>query len=176
MVPLPNRNNVEILTLAKKPAGQSLIEVTVGIVVLIPAILVLLDLAMILYGVQLNESTCRNAVRAAASGDPEESKYRAQAVIDRVNERTYGHLVSEYKLVMPVETKIVNQPAMEKDPDSGRPVCTGGPITGFIGITTEVEIKPFIVHLVYGGQSPLKFRARQTFPISYIVPSLSTQQ
>jgi hypothetical protein len=150
-------------------SAQSIIEVTVGIVVLVPVALVLLDLAVILYGVQLNDSACRNAVQAAASGDPTHAMPRAQAVLDRTNARTSG-MVSNFHLVAPIDTVIVSEPVGEMDDVSGRPTPGAGPVVGTMSATTEVDIKPFAVHGIYGGKSPLKFQCTQTFPISYVRP------
>jgi hypothetical protein len=152
-----------------KQIAQSLIEVTVGIIVMVPVALVLTDLGVILYGVQLNDATCRNAVRAAASGDPNQATPRVQAVIDRANSRTTG-IVSNFKLVQPVETVITSQPQAERDPISGDEITSGGPVNGTICATTEVDIKPFAVHGIYGGKSPLKFQSKQSFPISFVRP------
>jgi hypothetical protein len=49
--------------------GQSLIEVTVGIVIFVPIFLVLFDLSVILFAVQQNESVCRNAVQIICGSD-----------------------------------------------------------------------------------------------------------
>jgi hypothetical protein len=154
----------------KRNSAQSLIEVTVGIIVLIPALMVLWDLSIILYGVQLNDTMCRNAARAAATGDPAEASSRAQAILTHANDRANPPVLSNFALVPPVELNITSQPDMKIDPENGKKTTAGGTVNGTTTVTTQVEIRPFIVHVVCGGQLPLKFRTRQTFPISYIMP------
>ncbi len=151
-------------------AGQSLIEVTVGIVILIPASLILVDLAVVVYGVQLNDSACQNAARAAASGSPSESQFRAQTVVDRMNGRSNGSLVSGFRLLLPVEMKITGQPTSQRDFYTGKQVSQGGLISGTATVTTEADVRPFLVHIICGQKPPFTMRARQTFPISYIMP------
>lgn len=151
-------------------SGQSLIEVTAGLVVLVPALLVLVDLSVIMYGVQLNNTACRNAVQAAATGEPAEAQYRAQTILDQANSRIAGQLVSHFALDGPVECKIEAAPIPYRDPMTSMTVNPGGLITGTATAITTVEIRPFIVHCVYGGHLPLKFSCRQSIPIRYVVP------
>jgi hypothetical protein len=47
----------------------------------------------------------------------------------------------------------------------------GGPVSGTVTVTTEVDIRPFIVYLVYTGSSPLHFQSVQTYPFTYTVPN-----
>lgn len=151
-------------------SGQSLIEVTAGLVVLVPVLLVLVDLAVIMYGVQLNDTACHNAAQAAAAGEPAEAQYRVQTVLNQVNSRTAGELVSHFALDAPVEFKIEAAPIPYRDPMTGMTVNPGGVITGTATVITTVEVRPFIVYRVYGGRLPLKFSCRQCIPIRYVVP------
>lgn len=137
---------------------------------LVPVLLALVDLAVIMYGVQLNNTACRNAAQAVASGDPAEAQYRAETVLNQVNNRTTGELVSHFALDGPVESKIEAAPIPYRDPMTGRTVNPGGLITGTATVITTVEIRPFIVYRIYGGRLPLKFSCRQNVPIRYVVP------
>ena len=142
--------------------GQSLIELVCGMLVLIPIILVLFDLAVIVLGVQLNDSTCREAARVAALGDPTSCSTRAQAVVDRAN-NSGSSMLSNYKLKQCTST------VTAADITAMSPF--GGPISGTVTVDTEVDIKPFIVAIVYSGGQPLKFRSQQTFPFTFVVPN-----
>jgi len=154
----------------RRGSGQSLIEFTAGLVVLVPVLLVLVDLAIVIYGVQLNDTACHNAAQAAAAGEPAEAQYRAQTVLNQVNSRTTGELVSHFALDRPVESEIEAAPIPYRDQMTGKTVNPGGVITGTATVTTTVEIRPFIVHNVYGKRLPLKFSCRQSIPIRYVVP------
>jgi hypothetical protein len=149
--------------------GQSLIEVTVGIVIFVPIFLVLFDLSVILFAVQQNESVCRNAVQSAASGDPSEAKSRALAVIEQHNRSSHSHLVGGYRLNEPIEVHITSSPVPVQDIITENMVSAGGPVTGTVTASTEVDVKPFVVQAVYTGKSPLTFRSKQSFPIKYVL-------
>jgi len=47
----------------------------------------------------------------------------------------------------------------------------GGPVSGNVTVVTEVEVRPFVVAIVYQGGGPMKFRSSQTYPITYVVPN-----
>ncbi len=154
---------------AKRQSAQSLIEVTLGIVILVPIILLILDLSLILWGVQANALTCRNAVRAAASGDPVNAGQRAQSVVERQDGRSSSTLISNSVVVPPIEVKIINSPTAQPDAISGQLINPGGPIDGTISVTTSVEIKGFILQAFFSKQNPLRFSSRETFPITFVV-------
>ena len=157
--------------LRKRRQGQSIIEMIVGVIVLIPICLVLFDLAVIVLGVQLNDATCRDAARAAASGDPSNATARATAIVSRANARSHGQIVANFAMVGGANVNIVSQPTPHQEQTTGLWVNPGGPITGTATVTTKCEVRPFVVYMVYTGQTPLIFQSRQTFPISYVVPS-----
>src|SRR5437762_742308 len=96
----------------RRPSAQSLIEATIGIVVLVIVVITLIDLAMIIYGVSLNDSACGNAARASASGNPADAEHRAQAVLDQLNARQAGAIVSHFSLVPPVQVNIISEPSI----------------------------------------------------------------
>lgn len=158
---------------AMRNKGQSLIEVLVGITVLIPVALLMLDLTIIVWAVQSNDVLCRTAARAAATGNPEQATSRAQTVIDRARSRSAGSMISDFELISPVETKITGSPVAEVDAALEKQVNPGGPVTGAVTVTTEVEVKPFMVHMLYGSKQ-LRFRTQQVFPISYVMPPSSS--
>jgi Flp pilus assembly protein TadG len=144
--------------------GQSIIELAVGLMALIPIVLVIFDLAVIVIGVQINDSTCREAARVAASGNPTDATDRATSVVARANLRTSGMLNN---FVLQKVTSAVTS-------DLTQLGKYGGPVQGTVTVETEVDIKPFVVQFAYNGQSPLKFRSRQSFPYTYVFPNTST--
>lgn len=147
-----------------KKRGQSIIELAVGLMALIPIILVVFDLAIIVIGVQINDSTCREAARVAASGAPADVDARAKAVVARANQRSQG-MLSNFVLISDKANVVSDLTTLQK---------YGGPVQGTVVVETEVDIKPFVVQFAYNGQSPLKFRSRQSFPFTYVFPNQST--
>jgi hypothetical protein len=92
---------------------------------------------------------------------------RAQAVIARANARAAG-MLSNFKLVTNPPISTVTQ----AQADALKPY--GGALNGTVTVQTEVEVRPFVVQAAYNGQSPLKFRSQQSFPITYVVPNIAT--
>ena len=129
---------------------------------LIPIVLVIFDLAVIVIGVQVNDSTCREAARVAASGDPNDAQARAAAVVARANQRASG-MLSNFVLVN-VNNTVTAQQMLALQP-------YGGPVQGTVTVQTEVDIRPFVVQYAYAGKSPLTFRSQQSFPFTYVVPN-----
>jgi hypothetical protein len=144
--------------------GQSLFEVSVALFLIVPVLLLVCDLAMIVIGVQANDSTCRDAARLAASGDPNTAKLRALAVIARANHNMNG-FVSNFSLAKLDSTVTAAQLA------SLNPY--GGTITGAVTVSTEVEVRPFLVHWLYSGKQPMTFHSRQSYPFTYVIPNTS---
>lgn len=158
---------------AKVPSRQStaasLVEVTFGSVLLFFVVIILVDLGILIYGVSLNDSVCRDAARKSASGNPINAESRALFLIDQINSENNG-LVSHFRLVPPVKTEITGQPKLRRDPENDKLVNPGGLVTGLVTVTTQVEITPFALPFILGRKPPLKFQSRQTFPISYVMP------
>lgn len=157
-------------TNCRRGKAQSLVEITVGIVIFIPVLLVLFDLSMILFASQQNENMCRNAAQAAATGDPAQAEARARIVVDQQNQSHFGNVIPNFRLSSPVETIITSRPPVAHDLITDKFYNPGGPISGTAIVATEVDVKPFIVHTLYTGKSPLTFRTKQSFPIKYVMP------
>lgn len=150
---------------AKRKYGQSSVELVAGLFILVPIVLVLFDLAVIVIGVQVNDQTCRQAARAAASGAPDTAEQRAEAIVTRANSQG-SSMLSNFTLIKPLifnPTDVIQQ-ADDLDP-------YGGTVTGTVTVQTEVQVTPFIVPYVYSGGAPLVFRSSQTFPFTYVVPN-----
>jgi Flp pilus assembly protein TadG len=147
--------------------GQSMIELGAGLLILIPIVLAIFDLAVLVIAVQVNDNACREAARIAASGDPASASIRAASVIARANSTSSG-MVSNFRMVgvdlLPVDVA-TQVTALQP---------YGGTITGTVTVTTDVDVKPFIVQWVYSGGRPLTFRSRQSFPFTYVVPNTAT--
>ncbi len=144
--------------------GQSLFEVSIALFLIVPVLLLVCDLAMIVIGVQANDSTCRDAARLAASGDPNTAKLRALAVIARANHNMNG-FVSNFSLVN-LDSTVTPAQLASLNP-------YGGTITGAVTVSTEVEVRPFLVHWLYSGKQPMTFHSRQSYPFTYVVPNTS---
>lgn len=159
-----------------RKSGQSLIEVTIGIVVLVPVTLTLIDLSVALWGVQENDHTCMSAARAAASGAPEEATDRAQIVLDRADGRGPTAMVSNSVLACPVQVDITSKPETQRDPVTKEEVNPGGAVVGSVTVTSEVEVKPFLLHSFFTKAKSLKFTSQHSCPITYVVPAITSPE
>ena len=165
----------------KRRRAQSVIELVVGIMVLIPIVLTIFDLCVIVIACQLNDSTARDACRAAASGAPvyttngytpvlsdlqTAAKNRAQAVVTRTNIKSNG-IVSNYSLV----NCNLTLGASYSLPQPVNGYNPGGLVIGSVTVQTQVQVTPFLVKYAYAGQT-MFFQSIQTYPISYSLPAM----
>lgn len=159
--------------------GQSIIELCVGLTVLVPIVLLVFDLAVIVMAVQINDSTCREAARVAASGNlgdlsinslaTSDLYKRANAVVLRANTQSAG-ILSNFALF----ALTTNPPEASIKATILSLGNTGGPVTGTVSVTTTVEVRPFLVKYAYNGGAPLVFQSRQSFPFTYVVPNTAS--
>lgn len=151
--------------------GHALVESVMGIVVLVFVCLAIFDLSIIIWGVQINATTCQAAARAAGRGDPGEAMQRAQAVIDRKGESAGEALVSNPHLFGPVQVSLTSMPKSLHDPLTGVVFNPGGPIVGSVTVITEAVIHPFVLRILLPNQKSLTVKSEQTFPLTYVMPS-----
>jgi Flp pilus assembly protein TadG len=151
----------------RKEHGVSVIEMVVGLIVVIPLMIFLIDVMLITLGVQVNDHAAREAVRLAASGDPSQAQSRAQAVIDRLNTNSAGYVsnVTLKSLTFNPTTLLATEASL---------IPYGGVIQGSVTVITQVTITPIALSYVYVG--PLNFQSSQTCPITYDVPNTAGGQ
>lgn len=159
--------------------GQSLVELGAGLIIIIPVVLVCIDLATLYMGVNLNDTVCRDAARAASVGPPNginltaaqyppngialgEATRRVQGVISRANATT-GAVQLDPSSVL-VNENIVSLPT----------VPFGGPVNGQVTVTTSVKVwPPFLLSLMSQGQ-PQVFTTNKTFKYTWAMQSTTT--
>jgi hypothetical protein len=157
--------------LRRRSAGQSLIELCVGLIIFVPVILVLIDLGVMLFGVELNDKNCRIAVRAAAAGSPAEAQVRAQSVLRESESARHIDMLGQSQIVLPVNVAVSSEPQSEKDFAAEKQIFPGGPVIGTATVTTEIRINSLFIHVLYGAKSPLLFRATHSEPICCVLPA-----
>jgi hypothetical protein len=139
--------------------GQSLIEFVIAVTAVIPIALLGMDSLLILYGLQLNHDTCREAARSASSGDPRLALIRASQVVARA--RAGAHVC--------VTLEQVNTSVSKEQLESMAPY--GGEVNGLVDITTTVQVKPFILGWFMGRELCLHMDSSQEVPITYVLPN-----
>lgn len=153
-------------------SGQGIVELVTALVCLVPVGLVLIDLGIVAIGAGINDSACRDAARAAASGapseltlgdnrviGPEKSPYqRAQSVIKKI-----------YATNVPAKIR-PNIEAIESVKDVP-PAESGGAVDGEISVKTTIDIyPPFIVGTIVGNGG-IALSAKHIVPITYVMPA-----
>lgn len=112
---------------------------------------------MMVVGLQVNEKTCREAARIAASGDPSTAKMRAQSIIDKTNDER-GWMIEDVRLV---SIKNRSNSMDIRQPDESTAL-------GVVEVTTAVDIRPYFITRFLPNQQSFTFTAQQSFPYTYI--------
>jgi len=154
-----------------RKSGHSLLEATFGLIFIVATVIGLIDLSIIIYGVSLNETTCRNAASAAAAGNVRDAESRVRVAIEQSNAKGFGTIISHPQLILPVEVNLTSAPMPRRDPETDRFCNPGGLVTGTVKVRTQVEIRPLAVDFILRRREPLIFQSCQSFPIHYIVPA-----
>ncbi len=136
--------------------GQSLVELAAGLMVMLPVILVLVDLAIITTAITANDAACRDAARVAAAGEPVGNNVedRAKQVLKQAYQS--GGYITGPTLV---EAKGVGIVA----PDA----TYGGPYQGKVSVETEIVVR---VPASIPGITPenVTLHSKQEFPVTFV--------
>jgi hypothetical protein len=152
-----------------RKSGHSLLEACFGLIVIYGIGVVIVDLAMGIYAVSLNDSTCRNAASFAAAGDPKQADRRVSLIIDQSTNK-FGELITAPTVVQPLDIKITSQPVNRRDPDTDKLINPGGLVTGTVTVKTQIEVRPFAVDMLLRQYKVLTFQSCHSSPIHYVMP------
>ncbi|MBX9771824.1 MAG: hypothetical protein K2X29_10660 [Candidatus Obscuribacterales bacterium] len=148
-----------------RKGGQSIIELCAGLIVLVPIIMALVDLAFVIASMQVNDAACRDAARAAAAGPPTEAFQRASGVA-AASYRGGGYI----KGPTIGSSDVTTNPASIPDPGP-----FGGPYQGTVRVKSHVELTmPVPIPFVAATMNKIDFVAQQEFPITYVKPNTAT--
>ena len=157
----------------RRSNGQSLLELSVGLTVAVPIMLLLIDCAMIALGAGTNDAVCRDAARAAASGPPGQliaSANRTVPGAEPPNQRAVAVIKRVYQSNLPMKLReTVNVVESVNGPVPAAPL--GGPVSGKVAVQTTVDIYPPFLVGAYLGAGGLEFKSRHSYPYTYVVPN-----
>lgn len=166
----PKFSKWQIIMTRRKTRGQGVAELVGALVLLVPIVLTAIDLGILAIGAAINDSICRDAARAAASGPPSEFSLG--------DSRNLTPDKAPYQRALSVATKLysTNFPAKIRNTlvavETVRdipPNSTGGAIDGDVAITTTIDIyPPFLVGAIMGGVS---LSSSHKVPITYVMKS-----
>lgn len=152
------------MTNKRTKRAQSIVELVAGVILIIPVVLLLIDLATLVLGVTSNDNLCREAARAASAGDPDSANARATAIVNQAN-LTKGGVIAKFELI----------DARPLRPDrSGPPIrpdgATGGGIVqGSVDVRTRVIVAPPFLLNALKRDDHFAFETFQSFPITFVV-------
>jgi hypothetical protein len=153
--------------------GQSLLELSVGLMVAVPIMLLLIDCAMIALGASTNDAVCRDAARAAASGPPGQllaSTNRTVPSVEPPNQRAVAVVKRVYQSNLPLKLReTVNVVETVNGPVPAAPL--GGPVSGKVAVQTTVDVYPPFLVGAFVGSGGLVFQSRHSYPYTYVVPN-----
>jgi len=148
--------------IGKRKKGQSLIEFVLATTLVIPITLLGMDSFLILYGLQLNADTCREAARTASSGDPRLAFIRASQIVSKVSKQS----PETFSLTLEaIDTNVSKSQLEALSP-------YGGEVTGVVDITTAVDVKPLILGWFFGKEMRVHMEATQVVPSTYVLPNV----
>lgn len=165
-----------ITSYSRASHGSSIMELVCVLVLITPFILLLIDCGMIAIGVALNDSVCRDAARASASGPPgallvgtnravsagQDPYDRAVAVIKRIYQTN---------LPMKVRNTIIASETVRVVP----PPMVGGAIDGDVNVQTTIDVyPPFLVGAIVGAGG-VSFKSSHRVPFTYVVPNTAPE-
>lgn len=142
--------------------GQSLVEVCGALIVFIPLLLFLIDGLFIFLGASMNDSICRDAARAAASGPPSRvdaiatPKGRALTVINHVY---FSALPMKVRDTVDVKENVRDIP----------PNSQGGFVDGEVTVGTTIDIYP--PFSLGSGSTQIVLKSQHTVPFTYVMPA-----
>ena len=151
----------------RRARAVTILEMVIGLIIVIPIVLVIIDFILMNLAVQINDSAAREADRMAASGDPTQALDRAQRVVTRLNASTAG-FASNITLV-----SVIFNPA-DLIAKEAALVPYGGVVQGDVTVKTKVTVTPVVIQYCYSG--PYTFQAIQTCPMTYNVPNTAGGQ
>ena len=156
-------------------SGQSLSELVGALAVMTPLILISIDLLSVCVGLAINDSTCRDAARAAAAGPPGDQTIgtrtvnsaktpyiRAKAVVKNVYQ---SNLPMKIRDTLQVVETVKDYPPADRG---------GGSLDGEVSVETTIDIyPPFFVHALV-GPSGVTLKTKHVVPFTYTIAASTT--
>jgi hypothetical protein len=162
------------IILRRKQQGQQLVELSAGLIILVPIFFLIIDLSVAYLAANFNDDACREACRAASSVTPANSDnsgnvsstspiyQRAESVIKKV-QHLDGYIIGP-RLI-----------AVDLSPDFKRPanLLLGGNFEGSVTVRSQIDYR---VPASIPGLLPssVTLDAQQSFPLTAIMRSQIT--
>lgn len=154
----------------RQRSGHSTVELAAGLIICVPIFLCVIDLGFIALGAAANDSVCREASEAAASGPPSTTAAPSTRQLTS-GQSGYDRAVSVIKIHQPtnVPAKVSEQPVVSEMLIDVPPEDQGGPIDGEVSVTTTVTITPPFLVGAYYGKTGINLSSKHIAPFTYVV-------
>ncbi len=158
----------------RQQGGQSMVELAAGLIVCVPVFLSVIDLGFIAMGASANDSVCREAAEAAASGPPSTTAAPSTRQLS-AGQSGYDLAVSVIKVHQPtnVPAKVSEQPNVTEMLTDIPPPEQGGSVDGEIAVMTTVVITPPFIIGAYFGKDGLSLSSKHVAPFTYVIPKVT---
>ncbi|MBX9686979.1 MAG: hypothetical protein K2X27_09770 [Candidatus Obscuribacterales bacterium] len=155
------RNNIS------RKSGQSIVELGVGLMLMIPILLFGLNCLYVGIGASLNEYICRDAARAAASGPPSMLLVGTNRNVSSgaPKERVLSVIKKVYYSGLPM--KVREDVILSETVRDLPPKADGGAIDGEVTVTTTIDIYPPVQ--VQGLYSRVVLKSKHRAAITYVL-------
>ena len=147
--------------------GQSITELVVSIIIIIPVVLFLFDLAIMIIAVQTNDHIAKNAARVASQSDPLSAKLKAQTLISQARHNIQPFIKS---LTMTnYSTNLTSQDILNWQNNGGLVlhVSTTNTVPGIVSITTQIKVQGFIIPWFIASGQNMSFNSTHQYPFSF---------
>jgi hypothetical protein len=151
-----------------------MVELAAGLIVCVPVFLAVIDLGFIAMGASANDSVCREAAEAAASGPPSTTAAPSTRQLS-AGQSGYDLAVSVIKVHQPtkVPAKVSEQPDVTEILTDVPPPEQGGSVDGEISVMTTVVITPPFIIGAYFGKDGLSLSSKHVAPFTYVIPKVT---
>lgn len=152
--------------ISSRKSGQSLVELSVGMMFMIPVLYLMLNCLFIVIGASLNEYVCRDAARAAASGSPSSLNIGSNRTVrtGAPKDRVLAVINKVYYAGLPM--KVRENVTIQETVRDVPPVSEGGAIDGEMTVTTTIDIYPPVQ--VQGMGNKVVLKAKHIVPITFM--------
>lgn len=149
-----------------RSSGQSIVELGVGLLVLLPILLFMLNCLFVAIGATLNDFVCRDAARAAAAGAPSRMLVGTNRKVTNggPRDRVLAIIKKVYNVGLPM--KVRENVSVTETVRDVPPEADGGAIDGEVTVTTTIDIYPPVV--VQGMGSSVQLKSKHSMPITYM--------
>jgi len=153
----------------RRSIGQGAVELCVSMIVLVPIVLAGIDLGFIALGSTINDNVCRDAARAAGSGEAAEM-FPGAAHLVQPNTPPYQRAVAVIKKQSPsnLPIRVMENPEVVETVRDIPPKEMGGAIDGDIAVKTTVVIVPPCI-LKEFHPTGFTLSSRHIVPFTYVV-------